>query len=72
MKIHGLNTYVATPPGDVTPRGIVVIIPDIFGWTFPNARILADEYAKRAGVTTYLPDVMFSKYIPSSDVVIVN
>lgn len=56
--VHGLQTYVTSPPGDEASKGIVVIIPDAFGWNLNNNRILADEYAKRAGVTVYLPDFM--------------
>lgn len=29
---------------------------DVFGWTFPNLRLLADHYAKEADATVYLPD----------------
>lgn len=45
-KIHGLDCYVADPPSS-PPKGIVIIIPDAFGWKLPNNRILADEYAKK-------------------------
>lgn len=34
----------------------VLLISDVFGWTLPNARLLADHYAKEANVTAYLPD----------------
>jgi hypothetical protein len=34
----------------------VLIIADVFGWTLPNVRILADHYAKEANVTVYIPD----------------
>lgn len=56
--IHGLNTYVTEPPSGVAPKGIVVIIPDVFGWTLVNSRVLADRYAERGGYTVYLPDFM--------------
>ncbi|GAB7347507.1 hypothetical protein MBLNU459_g4409t1 [Dothideomycetes sp. NU459] len=56
-KVHGLNCYIAEPPSG-TPKGIVVIIPDIFGWELPNNRILADEYAKKGNFLVYLPDFM--------------
>ena len=39
-------------------KGIVVIIPDLFGWTLNNSRVLADRYAERGGWTVYLPDFM--------------
>ena len=54
--LHGLQTYVATPPDSAaTSKGIIVIIPDAFGMPFNNSRILADTYAK-SGFTVYLPD----------------
>lgn len=56
-KVYGLDCYVAEPPTG-SPKGIVVIVPDIFGWSFPNNRILADEYAKKASALVYLPDFM--------------
>ncbi|KAF9884528.1 hypothetical protein FE257_001473 [Aspergillus nanangensis] len=54
--IHGLPTYVARPKGPA--QGIVVYIPDLFGWELPNARLLADKYASKSGFTVYLPDFM--------------
>lgn len=54
--LHGLNTYIARPEG--TPKGVVVIIPDIFGWEISNSRLLADSYAKKGGFLVYLPDFM--------------
>jgi hypothetical protein len=35
----------------------ILIICDIFGWTLPNVRILADHYAKEANATVYVPDL---------------
>ncbi|PNS16646.1 Protein AIM2 [Sphaceloma murrayae] len=57
-KLHGLDTYVTHPPKTTSPQGIVVIIPDIFGWTLANSRILADEYARQVPCTVYLPNFM--------------
>ena len=60
--IHGLATYVARPPqGSAVSRGIIVIIPDAFGWKFGNNRLLADSYAEKGGYTVYLPDFMDGK-----------
>ena len=56
--VHGFQAYVTNPPGDAPSKGIVVIIPDAFGWNLVNNRILADAYAKRAGVKVFLPDFM--------------
>ncbi|KAK0325993.1 hypothetical protein LTR82_002738 [Friedmanniomyces endolithicus] len=53
--INGISTYVAEPEnGDKTKT--VVFLVDIFGWTLPNVRLLADSYAA-AGFTAYIPDV---------------
>jgi len=62
--LHGLPTYVANPPQGTTPKGIVVFIPDAFGWEFVNNRLLCDKYAKRAGVIVYLPDFMAGHSMP--------
>jgi dienelactone hydrolase len=54
--IHGFSTYVARPEG--TPKGLVVLIPDVFGWELSNCRLLADAYAKEGGLLVYLPNFM--------------
>jgi len=58
ITTHGLSTYVAEPEDGATPKGIIVIIPDAYGWKFPNNRVLADHYAKVGGFLVYLPDFM--------------
>lgn len=35
----------------------VIILHDLFGWTFANTRILADHYASEVGATVYIPDM---------------
>jgi hypothetical protein len=30
---------------------------DVFGWTFRNIRIMADQYAQEADTTVYVPDL---------------
>jgi hypothetical protein len=54
--IYGLPTYVARPAGP--PKGLIVIVPDAFGWNFSNGRVLADSYAEKGGFLVYLPDFM--------------
>ena len=56
--VHGLPTYISDPPAGQSPKSIVVIIPDAFGWDFNNSRILADKYAARLNARVYLPDFM--------------
>jgi hypothetical protein len=57
QTIHGLPTYV-TGPGPGASRGIVVILPDAFGYALNNTRALADAYARRVPCTVYVPDFM--------------
>jgi dienelactone hydrolase len=56
--LHGLRTYVARPPAGREPKGVVVFIPDMFGWAFANNRLLCDAYAEKGGFLVYLPDFM--------------
>lgn len=51
-------------------KGVIVIIPDVFGWVLPNVRLLADGFARKTGLTVYVPDFMsgeciLMKQIPS-------
>jgi hypothetical protein len=47
------NAYVTGSNGNVA----IMLIHDMFGWTFPNTRILADMYAKEVDATVYVPDL---------------
>ncbi|PSN68667.1 dienelactone hydrolase family protein [Corynespora cassiicola Philippines] len=51
-KLAGLDTYIT----GTSKSAAVLIVHDIFGWTFNNARLLADHFAKEANATVYLPD----------------
>ncbi|EPE04799.1 dienelactone hydrolase family protein [Ophiostoma piceae UAMH 11346] len=46
------DTYVS----GTSTKTAVLIVHDIYGWKATNARLLADHYAREAGVTAYLPD----------------
>jgi dienelactone hydrolase len=35
----------------------IIVIHDLYGWTFPNIRLLADHYAAEVGATVYVPDL---------------
>ena len=35
----------------------ILLIHDIYGWTFGNTRLLADHFAKEVGATVYVPDL---------------
>ncbi|KAI4641129.1 hypothetical protein J4E93_008007 [Alternaria ventricosa] len=52
-KLDNIDCYVTGDNKDAA----ILIITDIFGWTLPNIRILADHYAKEANATVYVPDV---------------
>ncbi|KAI1445137.1 dienelactone hydrolase family protein [Annulohypoxylon stygium] len=51
-KLNNNDVYIAGDNPDVA----VMIIHDVLGWTFPNARLLADHFAKEINATVYLPD----------------
>ncbi|KAK9238299.1 dienelactone hydrolase [Lipomyces kononenkoae] len=55
-KLFGLDTYVSPIPKD--PKGVILYITDIFGWELPNARLLADAYAKEGNFVVYVPNFM--------------
>jgi hypothetical protein len=55
-RLYGLDCYISDPPGGEPPKGVVVILSDVFGWKLPNTRILADEYAKRGRFQVMIPD----------------
>lgn len=57
--VYGRNTYIAQPEDNtVEIKGIIVMIPDAFGWEFVNNRLLADHYASQGSFKVYLPDFM--------------
>ena len=51
--LAGNKTYVTGSNSEVA----ILVIHDLFGWTFPNLRLLADHYAQEANATAYLPDL---------------
>lgn len=55
--ICGLNTYCTDGPDVSATSPVIVIIPDAFGSTFVNSKLLADSFAS-AGYRVYLPDFM--------------
>jgi hypothetical protein len=57
-SIYGRETYIADPPDGHQAKGIIVIIPDAFGWEFANNRLLVDAYARQGDFKVYMPDFM--------------
>ncbi|OQV07337.1 hypothetical protein CLAIMM_11788 [Cladophialophora immunda] len=43
----------------------IMIIHDVFGWTFTNTRVLADHYAEEIGATVYVPDFFGGDVLPA-------
>jgi outer membrane translocation and assembly module TamA len=35
----------------------ILLVHDLFGWTFTNLRLLADHFAEEANATVWLPDL---------------
>lgn len=62
IKLHDLDTYVVEPSEGKEVKGIVVVIPDAFGWKFVNCRLLADNYADKSNYKVYMPDVMIGEH----------
>ncbi|KAF2141872.1 uncharacterized protein K452DRAFT_318804 [Aplosporella prunicola CBS 121167] len=60
--IAGLTTYISEPENGKTTKTIIFLV-DIFGYEFPNVRLLADNYAK-AGFYCYIPDVHQADSLP--------
>lgn len=57
-----LNDAKAYVTGD-SKDAAILIITDIFGWTLPNIRLLADHYAEETKSTVYIPDVFDGEVI---------
>jgi hypothetical protein len=64
--LAGLPTYVSQPPEGRQVKGVVLFIPDMFGWAFVNNRLLSDAYAEKGGFVVYLPDLMGGKFLEIS------
>ncbi|EJD50872.1 alpha/beta-hydrolase [Auricularia subglabra TFB-10046 SS5] len=62
-RLAGLDVYEALPPNKSKARA-VLFITDIFGWTLPNARLLADELATQGGLFVVVPDFFQGDPIP--------
>ncbi|AEO63077.1 uncharacterized protein THITE_2107933 [Thermothielavioides terrestris NRRL 8126] len=60
-------TYLAKPQASdaSAPRAAVLMVHDVFGWTFRNNRLLADAYAHEAGADVYLPDFFGGEVVPA-------
>jgi hypothetical protein len=64
--LHGLPTYIAEPSEGRSAKGVIVIVPDAFGWEFVNNRLMVDEYARKGDFIVFLPDFMNGTYFLAS------
>lgn len=55
-KLGSHNAYVTASNEGVA----IMVVHDVFGWTFRNTRLLADHYAGEVNATVYLPDLHIS------------
>jgi dienelactone hydrolase len=63
--VGGVPTYVARPAGGAGPaRAAVVILTDVFGWTLPNVRLLADRLSASSGCDVFVPDILAGDALP--------
>ncbi|KAN0096722.1 alpha/beta-hydrolase [Hyaloscypha variabilis] len=46
------------------PDVAILVIPDLFGWTFTNERLLSDHYASEVDATVFMPDFFGGEVIP--------
>jgi len=60
--LAGNKTYIT---GSDNSDVAIIIIHDLFGWTFPNLRLLADHYAREVNATVYLPDFFGGEVLPA-------
>ncbi|OKL61726.1 hypothetical protein UA08_03063 [Talaromyces atroroseus] len=51
-KLAGNDVYISGDNAEVA----ILFISDLFGWKFPNVRLLADHFAREVGATVYVPD----------------
>ncbi|KAJ5636948.1 Alpha/Beta hydrolase protein [Penicillium longicatenatum] len=42
----------------------IMIIHDLYGWKFPNIRVLADHYAEEVNAVVYVPDFFAGEELP--------
>lgn len=54
------DTYITGNNPDVA----VMLIHNLLGWTYPNARLLADHFAEEVDATVYVPDFFGGEIVP--------
>jgi dienelactone hydrolase len=67
ISVAGIQCYLASPESEseVTNKGtLIVIASDVFGFTLPNTRLIADKFAKECGAICVVPDILFGPVLP--------
>ena len=65
ISLGGAPCYLSTPPGsNPPPSSSILLLPDVFGFASPNARVIADTLAARCGVCVYIPELMAGDSLP--------
>jgi dienelactone hydrolase len=59
-KVAGVSCYVTRPADGIlkNPDALIVYATDIFGYSLPNARLLADKFADGGSCVCVVPDTM--------------
>lgn len=63
VVLHGRKSYIAEPEAGTPVKGIIIMVPDAFGWEFVNNRMLADSYAEKGDYRVYIPDFMDGTFL---------
>eukprot|EP01038_Epipyxis_sp_PR26KG_P016119 gene16119-21909_t len=64
--IAGINCYVSTPNDIKNKKSAIIIATDVFGYTLPNVRLIADSYAQRLSTVVVVPDFFVGTELPAS------
>ncbi|KAG9218647.1 hypothetical protein PLEOSDRAFT_1076398 [Pleurotus ostreatus PC15] len=62
-NIGGIECYTATPAGDFPKDKVLLFLPDAFGISLINSRLLVDDFA-RNGFKTVAPDIFNGDPVP--------
>ncbi|KAB8279103.1 Alpha/Beta hydrolase protein [Aspergillus minisclerotigenes] len=58
--LAGMSCYTVGTNSSVA----LLLLHDLFGWTFPNTRLLSDHLAEEVGCTVYVPDLFGGERLP--------
>ncbi|KAJ5368280.1 uncharacterized protein N7496_008040 [Penicillium cataractarum] len=67
VNIRGVQNYIARPADQRSPEKVVIILSDIFGVSFINNQLLADDFAAR-GYLAIVPDLFKGDPIRFGDI----